>query len=49
MWNCVKLRDKWTIDLLINGGQFIILLSKCKLAYQVSIPYSELKRILALK
>ena len=39
------------LTLLLNGGQFIILLSKCKLANQVSIPYitSELKRILALK
>ena len=38
-----------TSILFINGGQFIILLSKCKLAYQASIPYRELKRILALK
>ena len=38
-----------SIDLIHNGGQFIVLLSKCKLAYQASIPYSELKRILALK
>ena len=34
---------------LINGGHFISLLSKCKLVYQVLIPYSVLKIILALK
>ena len=37
----VQFRGKSAVD--------IILLSKCKLAYQASIPYSELKRILALK
>ena len=36
-------------SLFINGCQFIILLSLCKLAYQASLPCAKLKRILALR
>ena len=34
--------------LFINGCQFIILFSLCKLAYQASLSCAKLKRILAL-
>ena len=35
--------------LFINGCQLIILLSLCKLAYQASLLWAKLKRILALR